>query len=85
MSERILRVGVFPPSDSAQLGTADRLKVIGHDIRAECRFLELLVMGLVRVLGNEGANLIHPERQGILFKRASKTPIISFKNKSLLP
>lgn len=73
----------FPSSDSAQLGTADRLKVI--DVRAECRFLELLVLCLVRVLGNEGANLIHSERQRVLFKRASKTPIISFKNKSLLP
>lgn len=45
-------MGVSPYSDNARPGLADRLKVIGHDIRAECRFLELLVMVLVRVLGN---------------------------------
>lgn len=35
-------MGVFSSDDNAQLGTAIRLKVIGHDIGAECWFTELL-------------------------------------------
>lgn len=59
LSERILWIGVFPSSDNAQLRIADGLKVIGRDIRAKCQFLKLLVMVLVRVLGNKGTNLTH--------------------------
>lgn len=36
---------VFPSSGSAQIGIADRLTVIDHDIRAECRIVELLGHG----------------------------------------
>lgn len=69
--------GCFPSSDSAQLGTADRLKVI--DIRAACRFLELLVMCSVRVLGNEGANLIHAERQRSYSRELQRRPLFHLK------
>lgn len=50
-------MGVFPSDGSSWPGIADRVKVIGRDIRVQCRFIELLVTVLVGILGIRGVHL----------------------------